>query len=88
MQPRLLAVVVFTGMNRGFGMHLKPAYETEMYVTAGGYIAIKQSIDCDDVAVLLSKEQAKIVAAELPRVISELDSLLAKRASEGECDAD
>ena len=66
-------------------MHVKPAYETEMDVTEGGYIAIKQSIDCDDVAVLLNKEQAKIVAAELPRVISELDSLLAKLASEGEC---
>lgn len=52
----------------GFKIH--QAYETEIYVTEAGYVAIKQTdpMGGDDTTVLLSRHQLPMVIDELTRL--------------------
>ncbi|SDR17222.1 hypothetical protein SAMN05445850_3111 [Paraburkholderia tuberum] len=44
-------------------MKLKATYETEVYTSQGGYLAIRQTNSCmgEEQTILLSPEQAKLV---------------------------
>lgn len=67
---------------RAVALRLKPTYETEIYTTQGGYVAIKQ----DD---RLGEESTVILtAAQLPDVIRELQALHDDRESWQYGDAD
>ncbi len=52
-------------------MKLKAAYETEVYISNGGYLCLRQSDPAggDDSVVMLSEEQAKLVAKEIERLL-------------------
>jgi hypothetical protein len=56
------------------GIKLPAAYETEIYVSDGDYVAIKQAngVGDEDVVVILTADQ-------LPHVIQELQTLWEKR---------
>ncbi|HBN8069025.1 hypothetical protein ACM7US_30220 [Pseudomonas aeruginosa] len=56
-------------------MKLPATYQTEVYPTEGGYLAIKQhdAVQDEDEIVLLSFEQAELVARELLRLVGELE---------------
>lgn len=65
-------------------LHLSQAYETEIYVSDGAYVCIKQSSYPDpDVIVLLSLEQAKKLLDALPDLIIDQEELM-KLTEEGE----
>ncbi|WP_343726668.1 hypothetical protein [Burkholderia seminalis] len=54
------------------GIKLKPSYETEVYISQGGYLTIKQDTGIGKEAiVMLSPEQAKAVANELFRQLDD-----------------
>ena len=58
-------------------LKLKPHFETEVYVTEGGYVAIKQPDDRDP-----QESQTVLLAAEqLPDIVEELKSLYEDRRS-------
>ncbi|HBO5633773.1 hypothetical protein MUB13_28015 [Pseudomonas aeruginosa] len=54
-------------------MKLPATYQTEVYPTGSGYLAIKQhdAVQDEDEIVLLSFEQARLVAHELLRLADE-----------------
>lgn len=48
-------------------MKLKPAYETEAYITVGGYYAIKQPdpMGGDEMVILLTQAQASAIIKDM-----------------------
>jgi len=48
-------------------MKLKQTFETETYISEGGYYAIKQD---DEAIVLLSPEQLRLLIADMSEAIS------------------
>lgn len=52
-------------------LKINATYETEVYTTQGGYVAIKQSdpMGDDDSTVLLSAEQLGVVIGELQALL-------------------
>ncbi|WP_175920365.1 hypothetical protein [Burkholderia pyrrocinia] len=56
----------------GMGIKLKATHETEVYISQGGYLAISQdSGDGEDAIVILSPEQARVVAKEIMRQLED-----------------
>lgn len=54
------------------GIKLKATHETEVYISRGGYLAISQdSGDGEDSIVILSPEQARVVAKEITRQLED-----------------
>ena len=50
-------------------MKLKATYETEVFVSQGGYLVIRQEDNMgEESAVILSPEQARLVAREIGRL--------------------
>ncbi|PLC40481.1 hypothetical protein C0Q88_22005 [Ralstonia pickettii] len=56
-------------------MKLKATYETEVYISKGGYLCIRQKdqLGNDDPVVMLSPAQAKLVADEMLRLTADAE---------------
>ena len=69
-------------------MKLKSTMATEIYVSEAGYIAIKQLGDhgAEDDIVVLSPEQAKVVALELNRLADDFGPEWQVDAGDGPAD--
>lgn len=54
------------------GLKIRATYETEVYTTEGGYVAIKQAdpMGDDDAVVLLSADQLAVVIGELQALLN------------------
>ncbi|MCS6490766.1 hypothetical protein NX872_21150 [Burkholderia thailandensis] len=54
-------------------MKLKATYETEVYISNGGYLAIKQKdhLGNEDPVVILSPDQARAVMNEFQRLLDD-----------------
>lgn len=67
-------------------MKLPAAYATDVYINNGGYLSIAQNTPEDgDVIVALSRDQARLVAAEIMRLDADGS---AWAADDGEADQD
>jgi hypothetical protein len=50
-------------------MKLPAAYETEVFINVNGDLAITQKdVDCTESVVVLNRDQARLVAAEIARL--------------------
>ena len=54
-------------------MKIKAQYETETYISEGGYLCIRQEFDGDERLVILSPYQCKLLAAELLKAAKNSD---------------
>lgn len=66
--PASPAVVIFAGAERAT-MKLEKTFETEIFINDGGlYITQTGELGDDDSIILLSREQAKLIAREIIRL--------------------
>jgi hypothetical protein len=54
-------------------MKIKVQYETEAYISEGGYFCIKQDVWGEDHLVMLSRDQCRLLAAELAKAAKNKD---------------